>query len=88
MKKFGLDPARPVLLITGGSQGALFINEVVAKWIDAGGADGIQLLWATGRATYGRFSGRHAPPASRSSTSSTPWRMPIRSRPSPSRGPG
>ena len=63
MKKFGLDPSRPVLLVTGGSQGALFINQAVAKWIDSDGAKGIQLLWATGRASYARFSGRHSPPA-------------------------
>ena len=63
LRRFGLDPARPVLLITGGSQGALAINQAVAIWIDSGGADGIQILWATGPATYGRFSGRHSPPA-------------------------
>ena len=31
---------RPVLLVTGGSQGALAINEVVAGWLDGGGAAG------------------------------------------------
>lgn len=61
--RFGLDASKPVLLVTGGSQGALFINQAVAAWIDSGGAKGIQILWATGRATHGRFSGRHAPPA-------------------------
>ncbi len=63
LARFGLDPSRPVVLITGGSQGALFINEVVAGWIDTGATAGVQMLWAAGRATYPRFSGRQAPPA-------------------------
>lgn len=63
LRRFRLDPTRPVLLVTGGSQGALAINQVVAQWIDAGGAEGIQILWATGRGTYDRFRAHHAPPA-------------------------
>jgi UDP-N-acetylglucosamine--N-acetylmuramyl-(pentapeptide) pyrophosphoryl-undecaprenol N-acetylglucosamine transferase len=61
--RFGLDPSRPVLLITGGSQGALALNQLVAEWIQSGGASGIQVVWATGRATYGRFAALHRPPA-------------------------
>jgi UDP-N-acetylglucosamine--N-acetylmuramyl-(pentapeptide) pyrophosphoryl-undecaprenol N-acetylglucosamine transferase len=62
VQRFGLDRARPVLLITGGSQGALAVNKVVAEWITAGGAAGLQVLWATGKATFGRFESLHRPP--------------------------
>jgi UDP-N-acetylglucosamine--N-acetylmuramyl-(pentapeptide) pyrophosphoryl-undecaprenol N-acetylglucosamine transferase len=60
--RFGLDSTRPVLLVTGGSQGSLAINRAVAAWLDAGGAAGAAVIWATGRATHAEFSGRHAPP--------------------------
>lgn len=60
--RFGLDPARRVLLVTGGSQGALAINEAVASWLDHGGGAGIQVIWAAGRGTFDRFKARHAPP--------------------------
>lgn len=65
LARFGLDPARPVLLVTGGSQGALAINQAVAGWLEAqgGGLDGWQLLWLTGRGTHARFARWHAPPA-------------------------
>ena len=52
----------PVLLITGGSQGALAINQTVAGWLDTGGGRGITILWATGRGSYKRFAHYHLPP--------------------------
>ncbi len=52
----------PVLLITGGSQGALAINQTVAGWLDEGGGRGITILWATGRGSYQTFSRYHLPP--------------------------
>jgi UDP-N-acetylglucosamine--N-acetylmuramyl-(pentapeptide) pyrophosphoryl-undecaprenol N-acetylglucosamine transferase len=60
---YGLDPARPVILVTGGSQGSLAVNRVVADWVRSGGVEGFQLLWATGRLTYGQFVDLHRPPA-------------------------
>jgi len=45
---FGLDPDRPVLLVTGGSSGARRINEQVVAALDAVLATGWQVLHASG----------------------------------------
>jgi UDP-N-acetylglucosamine--N-acetylmuramyl-(pentapeptide) pyrophosphoryl-undecaprenol N-acetylglucosamine transferase len=63
LSRFGLGGSRPVILVTGGSQGALAINRAVAGWLDAGGPQGADLLWVTGRGTYQEFADRHRPPA-------------------------
>jgi UDP-N-acetylglucosamine--N-acetylmuramyl-(pentapeptide) pyrophosphoryl-undecaprenol N-acetylglucosamine transferase len=57
--KFGLDGDRPVVLVTGGSQGALAINTAVAAWLDESGPGDANLIWVTGRATFPQFT-RHA----------------------------
>jgi UDP-N-acetylglucosamine--N-acetylmuramyl-(pentapeptide) pyrophosphoryl-undecaprenol N-acetylglucosamine transferase len=46
---FGLDPAKPTLLSTGGSLGAKGINEAIAAHLDEFAAGGIQLIWQTGK---------------------------------------
>ena len=61
-RRFGLDPWKPVLLVTGGSQGALAINDVVATWLERGLGTGVQVIWATGKTTYSRFQRFHNPP--------------------------
>lgn len=61
-QRLGLDPSHPVLLVTGGSQGSLALNQAVADWMGQGGAAGIQVLWSTGRLTHARFAAHHAPP--------------------------
>jgi UDP-N-acetylglucosamine--N-acetylmuramyl-(pentapeptide) pyrophosphoryl-undecaprenol N-acetylglucosamine transferase len=60
-ERFGLDQ-RPVLLVTGGSQGSLALNQVVASWVEGGGSRDLQVLWATGPLTWERFRHLHAPP--------------------------
>ncbi|HYF40593.1 MAG TPA: undecaprenyldiphospho-muramoylpentapeptide beta-N-acetylglucosaminyltransferase [Gemmatimonadales bacterium] len=59
--KFGFNGKRQVLLITGGSQGALAINTAVAGWLDDGGPDNANLIWVTGRATYSQFQRYESP---------------------------
>jgi UDP-N-acetylglucosamine--N-acetylmuramyl-(pentapeptide) pyrophosphoryl-undecaprenol N-acetylglucosamine transferase len=61
-KLFGLEPGVPVVLVTGGSQGALAINRAVAAWLEAGGPGNAALIWVTGRATYEEFAHFHRPP--------------------------
>jgi len=63
LARFGLNGSRPVVLVTGGSQGALAINRAVAEWLDRGGPRGADLLWVTGRGTHAEFAARHRPPA-------------------------
>ncbi|HVS98479.1 MAG TPA: undecaprenyldiphospho-muramoylpentapeptide beta-N-acetylglucosaminyltransferase [Puia sp.] len=46
---FGLDPARPIILSTGGSLGAKGINEAVATSLDEFAKADTQLIWQTGK---------------------------------------
>ncbi|UYG15567.1 undecaprenyldiphospho-muramoylpentapeptide beta-N-acetylglucosaminyltransferase [Brachybacterium huguangmaarense] len=49
VRSFGLDPGRPVLLVTGGSLGAQRLNTAVAEAAPAITAAGAQILHVTGR---------------------------------------
>ena len=60
---FGIGDDRPVLVITGGSQGSLAINRLIAEWLGQGGGNGAHVIWATGRATHAEFAHLHAPPS-------------------------
>ena len=62
VRLFGLPDGSPVVLVTGGSQGALAINRAVAGWLDGGGPGGATLIWVTGRGTYNEFARYHSPP--------------------------
>jgi UDP-N-acetylglucosamine--N-acetylmuramyl-(pentapeptide) pyrophosphoryl-undecaprenol N-acetylglucosamine transferase len=59
--RFRLNGSRPVVLITGGSQGALALNQAVAGWLDTGGPADAALIWVTGRGTYQQFERYDSP---------------------------
>lgn len=61
MERFGFQENRPVLVVTGGSQGSLAINRLIASWLGAGGATDAQVVWATGRSSYHEFESLHEP---------------------------
>ena len=46
---FGLDPAKPVLLVVGGSLGARTLNRSVMGHLDELAQSGVQLVWQTGK---------------------------------------
>ncbi len=47
-----------VILVFGGSQGSAGLNAVVDAWVTRGLPDGVQMIWATGKAHYDRHA-RH-----------------------------
>ena len=63
LARLGIARDRPVVVIMGGSQGSLAINQLVGEWIGQGGASRLTLLWATGKATGEAFRRYGAPPA-------------------------
>jgi UDP-N-acetylglucosamine--N-acetylmuramyl-(pentapeptide) pyrophosphoryl-undecaprenol N-acetylglucosamine transferase len=48
LNHFGLDPAKPVLMVIGGSLGARSINEAIDAGIERLLAAGMQVIWQTG----------------------------------------
>jgi UDP-N-acetylglucosamine--N-acetylmuramyl-(pentapeptide) pyrophosphoryl-undecaprenol N-acetylglucosamine transferase len=62
LAKFGLGGLRAVVLVTGGSQGALALNTAVAGWLESGGLADADLIWVTGRGSFDQFSRYHRPP--------------------------
>jgi UDP-N-acetylglucosamine--N-acetylmuramyl-(pentapeptide) pyrophosphoryl-undecaprenol N-acetylglucosamine transferase len=60
--KFGFREGRRVVLVTGGSQGALALNRAVEGWLATGWPDDVDLLWVTGPGTHAQFASHHRPP--------------------------
>ena len=58
---WGLGPGGHVLLVSGGSQGALALNEAVAGWVREGLPPGLSLIWGAGRAHFHRYRDLEAP---------------------------
>jgi len=58
----GLPAEGWVVLVMGGSQGSLAINEALAGVLDAGLLPDLTLLWSTGRLTHDRFAAYARPP--------------------------
>ena len=63
IRRFAVPPGQPVVLITGGSQGALAINQAVAGWLEQGGGHAVTVLWATGKGSHERFARFHRAPS-------------------------
>ncbi|MCR4256549.1 MAG: glycosyltransferase [Candidatus Uhrbacteria bacterium] len=57
VRSFGLDPARPVVLVTGGGQGAKALNEAVYRRRDAWRKK-TQIIHVCGRGKMGEFESR------------------------------
>lgn len=53
---WGFPPNSRVVLVYGGSQGSLAINNAVKEWVRAGLPPDISLIWGTGKKTYEQFS--------------------------------
>lgn len=53
---WGFPENEKVLLVYGGSQGSKAINDVVAEWVRAGLPTGLNIIWATGEATFADYS--------------------------------
>lgn len=59
LENFGLQNAKPTILITGGSQGSLAINSAVSGLIGLLLEEGWQILWQTGKTTFDTFYEKH-----------------------------
>ncbi|OQC10361.1 MAG: UDP-N-acetylglucosamine--N-acetylmuramyl-(pentapeptide) pyrophosphoryl-undecaprenol N-acetylglucosamine transferase [Candidatus Cloacimonetes bacterium ADurb.Bin088] len=57
--EIGLQPDKPVILITGGSQGSQAINAAVDAALDSLLEKGYQVIWQTGKSGYDNYGKRH-----------------------------
>ena len=60
-RKFGLDPNLPVVLVSGGSQGARTLNRAVLGMAGNFGPGAVQFLWMTGRPDCAEMQEKAAP---------------------------
>jgi UDP-N-acetylglucosamine--N-acetylmuramyl-(pentapeptide) pyrophosphoryl-undecaprenol N-acetylglucosamine transferase len=57
--RLGFSPSRPVLVVTGGSLGARTLNNAVSTHLAHLRAQGVQVLWQTGRFYFKEMLDRH-----------------------------
>jgi UDP-N-acetylglucosamine--N-acetylmuramyl-(pentapeptide) pyrophosphoryl-undecaprenol N-acetylglucosamine transferase len=60
-RAWSFPPSAPVLLITGGSQGARVLNEVTRAWIERGSPEELCVIWGTGKGTFNEFAHLESP---------------------------
>src|SRR5687768_10960241 len=60
-RAWGFPASGRVLLITGGSQGARALNEVVGTWISRGLPDWLHVIWATGKGAFDDYAKLESP---------------------------
>jgi UDP-N-acetylglucosamine--N-acetylmuramyl-(pentapeptide) pyrophosphoryl-undecaprenol N-acetylglucosamine transferase len=58
-KSFGLEENRPTVLVVGGSLGARSINDGIEKGLKDLDADGLQMIWQTGKSYHGNANPKH-----------------------------
>ena len=58
IQAFGLDAAKPVIFLTGGSLGARTLNEAMLASVHSLVANGLQVIWQCGKLYYEEFSSR------------------------------
>jgi len=61
LAQWRFDASTRVLLVFGGSQGSLALNEAVAGWVRGGIPAAWSVIWGTGRASYSRFAALESP---------------------------
>jgi len=49
-----------VVLVFGGSQGSAGLNAVIDAWVARGLPEGVQVIWATGKANFDKHAGRES----------------------------
>lgn len=73
IRHFGLDPSRPVVLSVGGSLGAQSINEAIEEGLHRMLAEGLQLIWQTGK----RYQSKNSSPEKGSAHLQSVWAAPF-----------
>jgi UDP-N-acetylglucosamine--N-acetylmuramyl-(pentapeptide) pyrophosphoryl-undecaprenol N-acetylglucosamine transferase len=61
LAKWGFPADAIVVLVYGGSQGSLAINNAVRDWIEGGLPERVHLIWGTGKKTHDQFAALDGP---------------------------